>query len=193
MRTQHGFVGKVSFLASACVLVGALLAAPSGTAHAAPNNITIHIDGINGIDGSGNWSNLLSYSWGVRQPTSRFEAMSRARSKGASNQLTFTRLVDTTTTSLMQAVANAQTAPTADLTVIPPSATQPVLTYHMENVVFDSVAQAGNTNSNDGAPMESISIDFQSVAISYTPQQEGPPPPPFIWKFPPVDIERELF
>jgi hypothetical protein len=170
------------WLAAMVALLCALFYSPAAFAQTcvfgAANCINIHIDGIAGEDGNGNY-NVLSYDWGepgVPAPP------------GASSQLSFSRaLTDTTTVDLMRYTANHRKAAAADLAVI--FAQTPTVIYHLVGVQFLSVRHKGtNTSSNpETEPSETVTLHFTELDYTYQPilpnGQKNGPPVMYTWKF----------
>ena len=177
MRSHHALNGKMRSITIVAALI--LLALPAGSAHAGAYTINLHIDGMAGMDGQGNWINLMSYQWGAGR-----EIAFPAEGTGE-NRLAFTRVLDPTTAAFQQAVKTHQTAATADLTVLQTTTeTQPpvFLTYHMTNVLITSVSHNGDSTSNNQFPTESVTFAFEALSVNYVPQTG--PPETVLWFFP---------
>ncbi|HVA84269.1 MAG TPA: hypothetical protein VNF28_05170 [Candidatus Binataceae bacterium] len=144
----------------------------------ADNCIDIHIDGIAGEDGNGNYD-VATYNWGL--PGGAPAPL------GAASQLNFTRSrLDTTTVKLMHAAANHRTVATADLSVI--SQGTVTVSYHMIDVQFESMQHSGQGASpNPPVVSESVILGFKKLVYTFQPVtpngQKAGPPVTFTWNF----------
>jgi type VI protein secretion system component Hcp len=178
---QH--LGKRAWCVTlASALLGALFwnatALAQSCLYSAESCINIHIDGITGEDGSGNY-NVVTYDWGEPGVVAPL---------GASSEVTFSREIrDTTTTDVMRAAATHQKAATADLVVIYQGTV--TVAYHMVNVHFVSVMHHGDSSLTNfqASPLESVSLRFKTLDYTYQPilpnGQKNGPPVTYTWKF----------
>jgi type VI protein secretion system component Hcp len=118
----------------------------------------IHIDGIAGGDGSGNYA-LTGFSWG--QP-------GVPAPRGASPELTFTHDVDNTSADLMQLCASHQTETSAEVHVHTALGAQGIfLTIHMSDVTFVSIRESGDVSSTRMLTDESVTIRFRKAEFTF--------------------------
>jgi len=159
--------------ASAVVAVLAAVSLMAMPAHALNFNINLHIDGIAGFDGNGNY-NALAFAWGPAGAETQ---------KGVSPELTVTIPADSTSVNLMQSAAAKQAFATADLqaTASGAVASAPVVVaIHMTNVRIHSVHIATSTDAAYAQPVQIVTLTFDSVEYTFQPvnvvgQKNGPP------------------
>ncbi len=172
---------KAREMVALAILLGALFCSSSASAQTcifgASSCINIHIDGIAGEDGNGNY-NVATYNW------SRPDVPAPL---GAASQITFTRSeLDSTTVRLMHAAANHRVVATADLSVILMGTV--TVSYHMVDVQFESVQHNGQSPSpNPPVISESVILGFKKLVYTFQPVlpngQKNGPPVTFTWNF----------
>src|SRR5262249_16685857 len=130
---------------------------------AAGYTMDVHVDGIPGQDGGGNYS-VKSFSWGEH---------GRVFPRGVAGELTFIHTVDNSTVALLQAVASHREVKNAELPVRLAAAPNTVImTIRMNDVRVQSVCESGATTATDAKPDESVTLRFERV--EYTFQPTGP-------------------
>ena len=153
------------------VFVLCLMLAPPMAA-AQQYRTTIHIAGLAGTDGQGNYNNVASFRWG--QPTASLNA-------GVSSELTFTIPNDATSVGLLQALQGGKPFSTATLQVLAGQGNNLVAAFslQMNNVHITSVDMIPNANVLGGT-MQVVTLRFSSITYTYQPvnpvgQRAGPP------------------
>lgn len=157
-----------AFRASAVVLVLAAVSLMAVPAHALVFTVNLHVDGMAGLDGNGNYS-ALAFAWGPAGSETQ---------KGVAPELTITIPDDSTSVNLMQAAAAKQTFSTADLQAVASGVA--VVSIHMTNVRIHSVHIAANTDGAYPQPVQIVTLTFDSVEYTFQPvnvvgQKNGAP------------------
>ena len=117
---------------------------------------------------------VLSWSWGMNGASLRASPTNPSQPVGplaraCTHEFTITKQVDRASPSLFASAATGTSIPTAVITVRKAGrGQQEFMTVTLSNVVVSSVAQAGA--SGDQGPTESVTFNFSSVLIVYTPQ-----------------------
>lgn len=189
MQAMRNLAGRFGLLAVVGLAVG-MLCAPTALA-GPPLIINVHIDGVAGVDGSGNYS-ASSYLWGE----------SGGHLAGASPQISFSQSLGlqalengNVVLELMKAVAAHQAAPTADVQVVCEGSQAVVfLDYHMVNAHFESITDRGLDPTIypqqpvvGTSPFESVTLRFKRLVYTWQPIlpncQKNGPPVTYTWKF----------
>lgn len=116
---------------------------------------------IAGITPAGQAIDVLSFSWGISSPV---DATTGAATGSAQvKPLVITKLVDQTSSPLIQHVAQGKLVPTAVLSLAKQTGTGAVakyMTYTLSDVRVTSVEHAGTAKE---IPQESVTLHFQSI------------------------------
>ena len=128
---------------------------------------------IEGIDGEStdskhkDWIEVLSYGWGVTQPTSAASTAGSATSARASfGDLSITKLLDKSTPKLFLACANGEHLKKVTLELCRAAGEDKAkyMEYIMEEVVVSNVSIGG---SGDELPVESVSFNYGNIKQNY--------------------------
>ncbi|HET8874753.1 MAG TPA: type VI secretion system tube protein Hcp [Casimicrobiaceae bacterium] len=117
---------------------------------------------------------VLSWSWGMSGVSSRASSTNPSQPVGplaraCAREFTITKQVDKASPSLFANAATGTPIQNAVITVRKAGrGQQEFMTITLSNVVVSSVAQVGA--SDDSGPTESVSFNFSSVLITFTPQ-----------------------
>jgi type VI secretion system secreted protein Hcp len=124
---------------------------------------SIAITGANGYPAT---IELNSWSWGA---TSLSAATGTPTGRVKSHQFVITKPIDTSSPRLYQACANGSHFPAVVLTASSPNSTgsSEFLTITLTNVLVTSVQWSSNS-SGDGAPLESLTLNFTKIKVNYT-------------------------
>ena len=158
----------------AAALSAAALAATSQMAVAA-SDIFIKIGDIKGEsqdDKHKDWIEVLSYSWGVSGPTRNSPKPQQPVGPlqvACSQEFSIMKVVDKASPQLLTNTAAGTTIPSATVTLRKSDSTGlDYLVMTFSDVVIASVQQGGS--GGDDRPSESLSFNFGSVQVTYTPQ-----------------------
>jgi type VI secretion system secreted protein Hcp len=116
----------------------------------------------------------LSWSWGVNGASSRASSTNPSQPVGpvarvCAREFTITKQVDKASPLLFANAATGASIPTAVITVRKAGrGQQEFMTIALNNVFVSSVTQSGA--SDDAGPTESVTFNFSSVQITFTPQ-----------------------
>lgn len=137
----------------------------------AATDIFLKLGDINGESqrkGHENEIELLSWSWGLHSAGATTGGAGAGRV--VFQDLTFTKLADSSSPLLMLSTANGKHHPQAVLTLERPGE-RPFMYYRvtLEDVVVTSVSTSVSTVDN--RPTEIISLNFTKVKIEYIPQR----------------------
>jgi type VI secretion system secreted protein Hcp len=129
---------------------------------------------------------LISFNWGETNAGSHFGGGGGGAGRVAFQDFHFTHKVDKASPLLFYACASGQHIASATLTcrragaqgagtapeaaaAVPKPGPGEFLIYQMSNVFITSFADSG-VSADDDRPIESISFNFQTLQIEYTPQ-----------------------
>ncbi|HEY3853914.1 MAG TPA: type VI secretion system tube protein Hcp [Verrucomicrobiae bacterium] len=133
----------------------------------------LKIDGVNGEsqkDGYQQQIEIESFSWGATQTGGH--AVGGGGGVGGVNMgdFQFTTKMNSSSPVLMQGCASGKPYPTAVLTARKAGGSQQAyLTWTLSNV-FVSSYNTGGSGGSDAIPMDSFSLSFSKVVVSYKPQ-----------------------
>lgn len=134
----------------------------------------IKIDGIEGESPDskhGKEIQLLSFSFGADQPASSNTGSGAGQGKVNMHDVTFIHYVDKASPKLLVACATGQHIPSAILTGRKAGGDQQdYMVVTLSDVVVSSVQAAGQTANSDGAPTESVSLNFTKINFEYKEQ-----------------------
>jgi type VI secretion system secreted protein Hcp len=139
----------------------------------------LKIEGIPGEstdDKHKNEIDVLSYSWGIARSIPQRGGNGRAKV----SDFSVVKFTDKASPVLFDATCEGQHIPEATFTVRKAGASQQTfLKYVFKEVIISSVQPSGTSGSESTVPTESVSLNFGSVEITYTPQgPNGQPLPP---------------
>jgi len=127
-------------------------------------------------DGHQNEIEILSFAWGVTNPTDSQSGKATGRAHLSSFDIT--KKSDLSSTSLFQNCCSGQHYKEALITIRKAGGEKPVeyLKYKFSTVFVGSLKWDGEPN--DDLPLESISFHFTKVEVTYTPDDHGKPGSP---------------
>jgi len=134
---------------------------------------------VEGVDsestrkGHENEIELISFSWGASNPTSVDVGGGAGSGKVSVSGFNFMKRTDAASAPLFQACCTGKHFPKAVVTLYKASGGDAVdyLKYEFEKVFIESVQWSGSSGGDD-VPMESVSIAFGKVAMTYTKQNQ---------------------
>ncbi len=128
------------------------------------------IDGESTDDAHSGWIEMLSMSWGASQLASA----TQSSSGGATTQradfqdFTFTKLMDSASPLLSKSCFGGEHIDTVDIELCRAGTDKVVyMTYKLTNVIVSNVSISGG---DEGEPIESVSINYGKIELSYTKQ-----------------------
>lgn len=135
---------------------------------------------IDGIDGESTRKDfekqieILSFSWGASNPATIGSAgAGGGAGKASLSSFNLMKISDAASPGIFQACCKGKHFDKAKVTLRKAGGEAPVdyLTYEFENVYIESVQWSGSSGGDD-RPVESVSIAFGKVTITYTPQSD---------------------
>jgi len=116
--------------------------------------------------------NIESFSWGVENGVSRGASGGFGAGKAELSEITITKVVDKSSTTLFQSAATGKHFPAAYITCRK-AGEKPLeyLKYEFDSVFITSVKIKGDQKEDD-TPTEEISFAFGKIVITYTPQNK---------------------
>ena len=112
---------------------------------------------------------ILSWSWGVREPLGLGGRRRGGAGKASFSDLSFTHKIDKASPLLLKACATGQHLKEATITRRKAGkGQQEFLVIKMNDVLVTSVA---DSDDSGGAQMESVSLAFAKVDVEYRPQK----------------------
>lgn len=143
----------------------------------------LKIDGIPGEsrdEKHKDWVEILSYRFGVRQPSRAWEVFSgKAVAERCDIQdFSISKTVDRASPLLFQACCTAKKL--KEVTLVLCRATgkkEPYFEVKLSDVIVESVLPNGRSGSAEGLPTEDVAFTFRQIEIAYslTDQQTGKP------------------
>jgi type VI secretion system secreted protein Hcp len=150
-----------------------IIASTSTDAHAAAVDYFLKIDGVDGEskdDKHKGEIDIESWSWGATQTGSMAAGGGGGAGKVVMNDFTFEKPIDKATPKLFEALATGKHMKEAKLTVRKAGGDQhEYLTITLTDVMVTSYS-TGGSSSSDVVPMESISLNFAQIKMSYVEQ-----------------------
>lgn len=144
------------------------------------------IDGEVTAKGHEKWIEVLSWSFGVTNPTTIGSSTGGAGAGKASFQdLHFVQNSQSSSPKLLQALARGDHLKSALLTFVK-GESNPVeyLKIKLEDVLVSSFQAGGAEGSNNDLPSESVSLNFAKIEWNYTPQNsDGTTVAPIVFPF----------
>lgn len=170
------------------LLVFATLALVLGgfsTPAAAQDEILLKIEGVDGdstVNGYEKWIPILSWSWGVSNPTSPVSGSAGlAAGKAEFSSLNLMKRVDASTVALLKAAAVGDHLPKVTLMILKGDARgmASFLKMDLEDVIVSSVQHSGSAGGD--VPSESVSLAFGKIVLQFFPSTPGAVKPTFSW------------
>lgn len=133
----------------------------------------LQLNNINGESQDENFQNaidVLSYSWGVANSGSAQYQKGSGTGKATFQDLHITKRVDSSSPILFQACATGEHITSGTLSIRKAGGTSALvyLTYALTNILVSSVS----SGSGGADVQESVTLNFQQVKVTYTPQAE---------------------
>jgi type VI secretion system secreted protein Hcp len=133
----------------------------------------IKYDGIDGEAtdvGHENWSEIVSFSQSVSVPISSFVGSVRSRGLPQVRDFVVTKRVDKATPKLMEAIVKGTRIPLVQMEIASPDADgsqRTYLKYELRNVLISNY-RVGGSASGDSVPVESISLNYEEIKVTYS-------------------------
>ncbi len=121
------------------------------------------------------WIEVLSFSFGVSQPSSAISAprAGTVAEKATFSNFTIAKRLDKSSPVLMLMCASGQRIPSVTIEFQrPEGARLHISRIKMEDVLVSSVKPGGSARGADVFPMEEVSLNFSKIEWTYTPQKE---------------------
>jgi type VI secretion system secreted protein Hcp len=115
---------------------------------------------------------LLSFSWGVSNPTSTSHGTGLASGKSQHADFSVVKNTDKSSVTLFQNCCSGKHFPKATIALQKSTggtSGETYLTYDFEKVFITHVSWAGNTSGGD-SPQETVSFTYEAVKIAYKAQ-----------------------
>lgn len=126
------------------------------------------IDGESTLKGYEKQIEIMSFSWGASSATNARTGSGAAVSKPSVSDLNLSKNFDSSSPALLMKLFLSERIAKATLTVVEMTDAAPkkVLELAMTDVTVSSLQASGSEGGN--APMESVSLGYQSLLITYT-------------------------
>lgn len=134
------------------------------------------VDGESVVDGHKGEIDIMSWSWGMSQAGSMHTSTGGGAGKVNVQDLSFTKLVDSTTHRLFQAVCGGDHFKWATLSVRKAGGKNPIdyLQIKMEDVIISSYTPGGS--GGEDRISESVTLNFAKFGVAYKGQKgDGTP------------------
>ncbi|MGQ9575806.1 MAG: Hcp family type VI secretion system effector [Thermoguttaceae bacterium] len=134
----------------------------------------LKIDGIPGEstdDKHKDWIEILSYSWGLRQPASGSSSTAGGRSAERADFQDFSvvKALDKASPKLFLACANGQHIKQVKLELCRAAGDkQKYMEYTLSDVIISSVRPGGSAQGGETLPLEEVSFNYGKIELSYT-------------------------
>ena len=137
----------------------------------------IKFDGIDGeakSDGHKDWIEILSFNQGIHKPASGASGSTRRRSSTEFTDLVVAKELDKSSPKLAEAVATGRVIPRValDVTVATERGDVTYYRYELTNVIVTSYQV--NMDNSEYLPMDSFSLNFEEIKVTYTGLEFGP-------------------
>lgn len=141
----------------------------------------LHVDGIQGEStDSSHPGDIEIISWSYPGEAAALEGAASGHASSSGGAIRITKRVDNTSPAIMQAVTTGRRFAKATL-FVPKAGGDPTeyLQYDMEGVVFSEHSKSSGGTSKGGgtAPVETVSLNFTSLAAAYTAKPQQPTVP----------------
>jgi len=128
---------------------------------------------------------LYSFSLGASNPTSIGVSGGGGAGRASLSSFNFMKKTDSASPLLYQACCSGKHFPKVKATLNKATGAKPLdyLTYEFEECFVSSIQWSGSSGGDD-TPTESVSVDFASMKVTYTPQTgTGDPGSPVIGNY----------
>ena len=122
------------------------------------------------------WIEVINYGFGCSQPTSSTAASAGGASSGRVNiqNFTFTHFLDKASPKLFEAVCTGKHFPTVTVELCRAGGDKlKYMEYKLQNVMIASIGRGGDAKGDDDVPVESVSLDFGKIEMTYTQQKRS--------------------
>jgi type VI secretion system secreted protein Hcp len=137
----------------------------------------IKIDGIPGEstdDKHKDWIEILNYGFGASQPTSGTASSAGGASTGRVNiqDFTFTHFLDKASPKLFEAVCTGKHFSSVTVELCRAGGDKlKYMEYKLSDVVVSSLGRGGDAKGEEDVPIESASLNFGKIVMTYTQQK----------------------
>ena len=157
-----------SFLTRLLLASSLLLLAASAQAA-----IFVKFDGIDGESTEARhtkWSDVLSVSEGISRPDTGTAGSTRTRGAAQYKDIVISKELDKASVKLREALALGRVIPTVEIEVTATygGARVTYFKYELKNVLISSFQMDASGNDQAGPPVESVSLNFEEITITYT-------------------------
>ena len=117
------------------------------------------------------WIEILSYSWGVAQPSSGAQSTGGARSAERCNHqdLTVVHSLDKASPKLFLACCKGEHIPDIKLELCRAAGDKTkYMEYKLSDVIVSSVQPSGNSKGDGTLPMEAVTFNYGKIELTYT-------------------------
>jgi type VI secretion system secreted protein Hcp len=138
--------------------------------------IFLEIDGVEGESSKREGAiDCLTCSFGIDRPTSAHLGSGSSTGDITASDSTFTHFVDKASAALRQNMFEGKQALTANLYIVKPTAEKiEYIKYEMEGVMITGVHI--NCSPSDDAVTEDVTLSYERVTFTYTPEKEDGTP-----------------
>lgn len=134
----------------------------------------LKLDGIKGesvVKGYEDQIDILSWSWGLNQSGTTHLGTGSGSGKASVNDLVITHYVDAASPNLVSACFSGKHIAKATLTMRKAGGTAlEYVVFDLEKLMITNVSHGGN--SGEDRPVETFSLNFAKVKLSYQPQDD---------------------
>ena len=143
------------------------------------------IDGESTAKGHEKWIEVLSFSWGVTNATTRASGGGGGAGKASFQDLHFTQKTQSSSPNLLKACATGEHIKEATLSFIKGEGQQlEFLKIKLEDVLISGLQTGGAEGSDGDRPTDEVSLNFLKIDYLYTPQSaDGSVLPPIEFAF----------
>ncbi len=136
----------------------------------------IKFDGVDGestASGHKDWILIESLASGIQRP--RLEATG-GLGRAIPSDIVVVKQLDKSSPKLMEAVATGKVFPTVQFhltRLVGPEREATYYTYELKNVLVTSYQVGGSGSASESRPMESFSLNFEEIKVTYVPAFDG--------------------
>ena len=116
------------------------------------------------------WIEVLSYSWGVSQPSSGSASAGGARSRERADfsDLSIVHALDMSSPKLMAACCSGEHIKEVSLELCKAGGDkQKYMVYKLSDVIVSGVRPGGSSGGGEGLPLEEVSFSYSKVELEY--------------------------